>query len=131
MGKILDSIDDDTRAFVVRQHIFFVATAPSGREGHVNLSPKGHDSLRVLGPKRIAYVDFPGSGIETVAHLHDNGRIVVTFVAFEGPPKIVRLYGQGNVVEPRDHEFATLLEHFAPRLHVRSIISVDIERVAS
>jgi hypothetical protein len=130
MGKIHPEIDATLREFVERQHVFFVATAPSGSEGHVNCSPKGLDTLRVLGPTAVAYLDYVGSGAETIAHLRQNGRIVVMFCAFDGPPKIVRFHGRGEVVEPGDADFASLLALFEPDLGVRSIIRVAIERIS-
>lgn len=135
MGRLYDAIDGSLQAWIEHQSMFFVATAPSGVDGHVNLSPKGGtDTFRVLGPSTVAYVDFVGSGIETVAHLKDNGRIVLMFCAFAGPPKIVRLYGQGRVVQPGDVEFDGLLAAFAPsedvRLVVRGVVVVDVTRIA-
>src|SRR6266446_4287971 len=106
MGKVSGEIDDGVREFLQRQHVFFVATAPSGAGGHVNLSPKGLDGFRIIGSKQVAYVDYTGSGVETIAHLRDNGRIVIMFCALEGPPKILRLHGRGRVIEPDDPEFA-------------------------
>ena len=94
MGKLYESIDERLADFIERQHLFFVATAPAGAEGRVNLSPKGLDTLRILGPHTVAYLDFVGSGVETIAHLRENGRIVLCFCAFEGPPKILRLHGR-------------------------------------
>ena len=129
MGKVHDAIDERTQEFLLAQHVFFVATAP--REGgHINLSPKGYTSLRVLDAKRVAYVDYPGSGVETIAHLKENGRIVIMVCAFEGPPMIVRVYGKGRVVEPDHAEFSTLLDEFQPLMPVRSIILIEVERVA-
>ncbi|HZB76699.1 MAG TPA: pyridoxamine 5'-phosphate oxidase family protein [Solirubrobacteraceae bacterium] len=135
MAKVFDAIDDSLRAFIERQHVFFVATAPSGAEGHVNVSPKGGAGLfRVTGPLGFAYVDMMGSGIETVAHLRDNGRICLMFASFEGPPKILRLHGTGRVVQQADHGFAELLAGFdvgdAQRKAIRSIVTVDVARVA-
>jgi len=129
MGKIYDALDPRLEEFILAQRIFFVATAP-GEGGHVNVSPKGYSSLRILGKKQVAYVDYPGSGVETIAHLRDNGRIVIMVCAFEGPPLIVRLHGRGRVVEPDQSEFADLLKHFDVRFSPRSIIVVDVERVA-
>ena len=107
MAKLFEEIDDKLRAFIEAQPMFFVATAPSGADGHVNLSPKGGKGLfRVTGPLGFAYVDLMGSGIETIAHLRENGRIVVMFCAFEGPPKIIRLHGVGSVVQQGDDGFA-------------------------
>src|SRR5918998_6386180 len=115
MGKPHDAIDDALRAFVARQHVFFVATAPASLDGHVNCSPKGLDSLRILGPRTVAYLDYTGSGAETIAHLRENGRIVIMVCAFEGAPNIVRFHGRGSVVTPEQPEFATLLAHFGPQ----------------
>src|SRR5712671_7872127 len=130
MGKVYQRVDGTLRDFLQAQHVFFDGTAPLGPDGHVNVSPKGLDGFRVLGPKRVAYVDHPGSGIETVAHLRENGRIVLMFCAFDGPPKIVRLYGRGRTVEPQDAEFSSLMAHFAPKAPARSIIHVDVDLIA-
>ena len=130
MGKVCDRVEETVQDFIRAQHVFFVGTAPLGAEGHVNVSPKGPDGFRVLDPKRVAYLDHPGSGIETVAHLRENGRIVLMFCAFDGPPKIVRIYGRGRTIEPEDAEFPALLPRFAPRVVPRAIIHVDVERVA-
>jgi hypothetical protein len=134
MAKVFDQIDDSLREFIEAQSMFFVATAPSGDGGHVNLSPKGGRNLfRVTGPLGFAYVDLMGSGIETVAHLRENGRIVVMFCAFEGPPKIVRLHGVGRPVQQNDEGFAELLATFEisdeQRRAVRSVITVEVTRV--
>jgi Pyridoxamine 5'-phosphate oxidase len=115
--------------------MFFVATAPSGDGGHVNLSPKGGKGLfRVTGPLGFAYVDLMGSGIETIAHLRENGRIVVMFCAFEGPPKIVRLHGRGRVVQQGDADFAALLAGFdvsdEQLVAVRSVVVIEVARVS-
>lgn len=132
MGRLHAEIDDRLRAFVAAQHVFFVATAPSGADGHVNCSPKGRDAFRVLDPHTVAYLDFVGSGVETIAHLRQNGRIVVMFCALEGPPTIVRFHGRGRVIEAADAEFGALLAAFepVPSLGVRSIIRVDVTRIA-
>ena len=131
MGKIHDQIDDALRAFVSRQHVFFVATAPASLDGHVNCSPKGLDTLRIPGPRTVAYLDFTGSGAETIAHLRENGRIVIMLCAFEGPPNIVRFHGRGRVVTPDHSEFDELLAHFGPQpMAARSIIHVDVERIS-
>jgi hypothetical protein len=134
MAKVFEQIDDSLREFIEAQSMFFVATAPSGDGGHVNLSPKGGRNLfRVTGPHGFAYVDLMGSGIETVAHLRENGRIVVMFCAFEGPPKIVRLHGVGRPVQQGDDGFMELLAGFdvtdEQRVAVRSVIVVDVTRV--
>ena len=130
MGKLFSEIDATLRAFIEAQRMFFVATAPSGPEGHVNLSPKGLDSLRILDPHTVAYLDFVGSGAETIAHLRQNSRIVFMFCSFEGPPKILRLYGHGEAVEPQDSAFSSLRTRFPDAPGVRSIICVKVERIA-
>ena len=134
MGRIYDGIDERLARWIAGQSMFFVATAPSGPDGHVNLSPKGPiGSLRVLGERSVAYLDIVGSGAETIAHLRDNGRIVVMLCAFEGPPRIVRLHGRGEIVYPADPRFAGLLEGFQRPEHPeaeRAIIHVEVARVA-
>ena len=133
MGKTYDGIDDKLRAWIDKQAVFFVGTAPLRDDGHVNVSPKGMaGTFAVLGPLRVGYLDYFGSGAETVAHLCENGRIVIMFCAFTGPPKIVRLHGRGRVVLPTDAEFAGLRAQFAKdRTHAqRSIIVVELDRVA-
>jgi len=137
MGKVFDEIDAKLERWIGAQQLFFVATAPSGDDGHVNCSPKGPiESLRVLGPRRVAYLDLIGSGAETIAHLRQNGRIVVMLCAFGGPPRIVRLHGRGRSVTPADPEFEELAAEFDIRETSttgparRSIVVVDVERIA-
>jgi hypothetical protein len=130
MGKLYESIDDRLRQWVEHQKMFFVATAPSGDAGHVNCSPKGGDSLRITGPRSVAYLDSQGSGIETIAHLRDNGRIVLMLCAFDGPPKIVRFHGRGRVLSPGEPEFKKLLPLFVSQPIVRAIIQVDVTRIS-
>ena len=129
MGKIRSEIDDAARQLIEAQHVFFVASAPLDAAGHVNLSPKGLDTFRILAPTKVAYVDFNGSGVETIAHLKENGRIVLMFCAFQGPPNIFRLYGHGRVIEPHEPQFATLAESFPDHENARSIIVVELTRV--
>jgi hypothetical protein len=133
MGKVYDGIDDKLRTWIGKQPVFFVGTAPQDADGHINVSPKGMaGTFAVLGSHRVAYLDYFGSGAETVAHLHENGRIVIMFCAFEGPPKIVRLHGKGRVVLWDEPEFAQLRKEFGKdRTHgQRSIIMVELDRVA-
>jgi len=131
MGKLHDAVEGPLRDFIAAQHVFFVATAPSGAGGHVNVSPKGLDTFRVLGPREVAYLDYPGSGVETIAHLRENGRITLMFCAFEGPPKIVRLHGRGRAVEPDHANFPQLLADFSEQAsRVRSVIVIDVERIS-
>ncbi len=136
MGKVYDGIDDHLRAWIARQALFFVGSAPLDGDGHVNVSPKGPiDTLRVLDPHTVAYLDLVGSGAETIAHLRENGRIVIMLCAFQGPPKIVRLHGSGEVIETSDGRFEELLERcgFAGPAHPearRAIVIVELDRVA-
>ena len=129
MAKTYDGIDERMAAFLCAQHVFFVGTAPAGADGHVNVSPKGLDSFRILAPTTVAYLDLTGSGVETIAHLRDNGRITFLFCAFAGPPKIVRLYGRGEVVRPGDADFADLAARYPALPGVRSVIRVHLERI--
>jgi len=134
MGRRYDELDPGLREWIGAQPLFFVATAPMDIDGHVNLSPKGgNGTFHVLGPTTVAYVDLVGSGIETVAHLRENGRVVLMFCAFSGPPKIVRLHGRGRVVQTGEPEFAALLTGFTladdVREVARSIVVVDLERI--
>src|SRR5215207_4853030 len=102
MAKILDAITPELASFIEEQTMFFVGTAPLSPSGHVNLSPKGLDTLRILAPDRVAYLDLTGSGNETAAHLRENGRITFKFCAFQDKPLILRLYGTGEAIRPRD-----------------------------
>jgi len=132
MGKVYEALEEKLVAWIERQHLFFVATAPLAADGHVNVSPKGDLRwFRILGPREVGYLDFVGSGAETIAHSRENGRIVLMFCAFDGPPRIVRLYGSASVVLPDDAGFTELAARFVPPEHaVRSIIRVDVERIA-
>jgi hypothetical protein len=136
MGKVFDGIDERLERWIGAQPMFFVGTAPLDSEGHVNVSPKGPiDSLQVLGPSRLAYLDMVGSGAETIAHLRENGRIVIMLCAFEGPPRIVRLHGHGTVVVAGGPRFEELLGAFrftepaVPEAQ-RAIVTVELDRVA-
>jgi hypothetical protein len=131
MSKQLDRIDDELAAWLGQQHLFFVATAPLSEEGHVNCSPKGGDSFRVLGPLEVAYLDYTGSGAETAAHLRENGRIVLMFCAFDGRPNIVRLHGQGQVITFDDPEFGSLAGVFPPNPGTRAVVRVSVTRVST
>lgn len=129
MAKVYDQITDDLAAFINAQPMFFVATAPLSPEGHVNLSPKGLDCFRILSPLRVAYLDLTGSGNETSAHLAENGRITFMFCAFEGPPRILRLYGHGRVVLPASDEWGALAALFPHYRGARQIILAGLTRV--
>ena len=130
MGKVFEQIDAALGEFIRAQQMFFVATGPLSASGHINLSPKGLDTLRILGPHALAYLDYVGSGAETIAHLRENGRIVVMLCAFQGPPRVVRLYGRGEVLEPQDHEFDRLRGLFPAEPAGRAIVSISITRIA-
>lgn len=130
MGKLYDAIDDKIAAFIKAQKLFFVATAPLDADGHVNVSPKGYDSFAILGPNRVAWLDMGGSGIETLAHLKENGRITLMFCAFEGAANILRLYGTGEAVQFDDPRFPELLAHFPAFDRARAIVTVDVTRIA-
>ena len=131
MGKEYTEIDAKLTAWVDRQPLFFVATAPLASDGHVNCSPKGRDTLRVLGPQEMAYLDLGGSGIETVAHLRENQRIVIMLCAFDGPPRIVRFHGRGKPVFPDAPGFDALLANFpTPPSPPRSVIRIGVQRIA-
>jgi hypothetical protein len=134
MGRIYDGIDERLATWIASQAMFFVGTAPSGDEGHINVSPKGPiGSLRVIDDRTVAYLDIVGSGAETIAHLRENGRIVVMLCAFQGPPRIVRVHGRGEIVYPADERFGALLDGFQRPEHAeseRAIILVEVTRVA-
>lgn len=135
MGRIYAGISVQLGDWIAQQPMFFVGTAPSGAEGHINISPKGsRQAFAILGPRTVAYIDMIGSGVETIAHLRENGRIVLMFSAFTGPPKIVRLHGRGRVVLESDPEFPALLVRFTPQPEMRSlaraVIVVDVSRVS-
>jgi hypothetical protein len=131
VGAVLDSITPDLADWLRQQHIFFVATAPLAADGLVNCSPKGMDTFRILGPRQVAYLDLTGSGVETIAHLRENGRIVLMFCAFAGPPNIVRFHGQGAVHLPGTPEHDELRPQFPDCAGARAIIAVDVDRISS
>jgi Pyridoxamine 5'-phosphate oxidase len=130
MGKVYESITPELAKWIDRQKLFFVATAPLAGDGLVNCSPKGMDSFRILGPREVAYLDLTGSGIETTAHLRENGRMVLMFCAFDGPPKIVRLHGTGETLTPEHPEFAFLIGQFPAYRGTRSIIRAKLSRIS-
>ncbi len=130
MSKVHAEIDDTLAKMIQTQNVFFVATAPLASRGNINLSPKGLDSFRILGPRNVAYVDLIASGVETIAHLKENGRIVLMFCAFDGAPKVVRLHGRGRVVEPHEVEFPGLAAQFPQYVNTRAIIVVEVTRIS-
>lgn len=129
MAQQYNSLTPKLQDFIAHQQIFFVATAPLAADGHINLSPKGLDSFRILSPNRVAYLDLTGSGNETSAHLQENGRVTLMFCAFQDAPLILRIYGQGKTVLPRSPEWETLSPHFLPLPGARQIITVDVALV--
>jgi hypothetical protein len=133
MGRTYDAISEQLASWIEAQPMFFVATAPLSGEGFVNCSPKSNrEEIKVIGNHRVAYLDQTGSGVETLAHVQENGRIVVMLCAFEGPPRIVRLHGTGTAVPSGTPEFRALAYRF-PRsrdVGVRSIVTVDVQRIA-
>lgn len=130
MGRVLSSIDASIEKFIRAQTMFFVASAPLDADGHINLSPKGLDTFRILGPTTVAYLDLTGSGVETIAHVRENGRVVIMFCAFNGPGNILRLHGRGRAIQPADAEFAGLQAHFPVLAGTRAIIVIEISRVS-
>lgn len=130
MGRTYDTITEPIAAFIADQPMYFVATSPLSNEGHVNLSPKGADSLRVVGSNTIAYVDLTGSGAETIAHLRENGRITIMWCSFGPKPRILRAYGRGHHLLPDHLEFSELNAAFPPYHGLRSLIRIDVTRVA-
>lgn len=130
MGKTYDCITDSIAEFIHDQQMFFVATAPLADDGRVNLSPKGLDAFWIQDEQTVVYADMIGSGIETVAHLNENGRIVIMFCAFEGAPKIVRLHGRGEVVEPTHQDYDLIASQFTNYTGLRCFIRIHCDRVS-
>ncbi len=130
MAKLYEDITPEIAAWVKQQHVFFVATAPLAGDGHVNCSPKGLDTLRILGPRSVAYLDLTGSGAETIAHLRENGRIVFMFCAFAGRPKIVRFHGTAQVTAPACAAWAELRNQFPRHPGARAVVRADISRIS-
>ncbi len=130
MGQTYDRLEDKHIAFIENQKMFFVATAPISGEGYVNLSPKGYDSLRIVGDTCVEWVDLGGSGIETQAHIQENGRITLMFCAFDGPANILRIYGKGTAIDFDHPEFETALAPFSNFDRARAVIRIDITRVS-
>ncbi len=130
MGRTFEEITPELAQWIAAQPVFFVATAPLATDGHVNCSPKGGRTLRVLGPREIAWLDYIGSGAETMAHLRENGRIVLLFCAFHGAPKIVRLHGRGEGLRAGSAEFEALAGRFESHPGARSIVRVAVDRIS-
>lgn len=130
MGTVHERISPALAEWIGRQQMFFVSTAPLDASGHINLSPKGLDTLRVLDDRRVAYLDLTGSGVETIAHLRENGRITLMFCAFDGPPRIVRLQGRGAVHLPGSPAWGERIGRFGEVRGQRAIVEVDCDRIA-
>lgn len=131
MGEVFKEINRNLEVWIRKQKIFFVGTAPLSIDGHVNCSPKSADSFRIINSQTVAYQDLTGSGIETIAHLKENRRIVIMFCAFEGAPQIVRLYGLGIPVFQDSSDYKELTKLFQPHPGERAIIKIDVRRVAT
>jgi hypothetical protein len=130
MSKTHDSITPELSTWIRDQKMFFVAIAPRALDGHINVSPKGGDSFRVLGPLEVVYQDFTGSGAETAAHARENGRIVVMFCAFQGPPKIVRIHGHAMLITAEEPGYAAFVELFPANPGTRAFIHIQVDRVS-
>ena len=130
MGKIFDGIDDTLAAWIAEQPMWFVATAPLAADGRVNVSPRGHDSLSILGPHRVAWVDYTGSGVETIAHLRENGRICLMFCSFDNRPRVVRLHGVGRVALPGEADYDDVVARHPSHPSTRAVVVVDVTRVS-
>lgn len=131
MGRVHPGVDERLARWLQTQPVFFVATAPLSADGMVNCSPKGvAGTFLVLDESHVAYLDLTGSGVETIAHLRENGRIVVMFCAFDEPPRIVRLHGRGEVVPPGDPRFDSLAQGFGSYRGARAVVLVEVTRVS-
>jgi len=130
MSTVYDELDEALIGFIRRQKLFFVATAPLSPQGSVNISPKGYESLAIIDRKTVAYVDLGGSGIETHAHLRENGRVTLMFCALEGPANIVRVYGHGETCSFDEPGFAQKMKLFPAFERARGVITIRIHRVA-
>jgi hypothetical protein len=128
VAEVIDALDDALVAWIAAQPVFFVGSAPS-HGGHVNISPKGHDTLRVLGPTSVAYLDLTGSGAETIAHTRENGRLTIMCCAFQGPPRILRLFGAGVAHPKGTPRFEELIDRFPHLPGTRSIVELEIDRI--
>lgn len=130
VGKVFAEIDQKLQAWIEQQPVWFVATAPLSAQGNINLSPRGHDTLSVLGPHRVAWVDYSGSGVETIAHLRENGRVCLMFNSFGARPRIVRLHGQGTVHLPGDVVFDEVTALHPEHPSTRAVINVEVHRIS-
>ena len=126
MGRFYERIEPAVEGWIGKQHLFFVASAPLAMDGHVNVSPKGYDTFRIVDPNRVAYQDLTGSGVETIAHAQENGRITLMWCAFEGPPRIVRVFGTATVRACDDELLGPLFPATPGR---RAIIDIAVDMV--
>ena len=130
MGKLYDGIDADLAEWIAAQPMWFVATAPLAGDGHVNVSPRGHDTFSVLGPRRVGWVDYTGSGVETIAHLRENGRVCLMFCSFTDRPRILRLHGTGTVWLPGSPSYDEVVARHPAHPSTRAVVTVEVERVS-
>ncbi len=130
MGKVFEGIDANLAQWISAQPLWFVATAPLAAEGHVNVSPRGHDSLAILGPDRVAWVDYTGSGIESIAHVRENGRLCLMFASFDQRPRIVRLHGRGRIALPGEAAYDDVVARCPAHPSTRAVVIVDVQRVS-
>jgi hypothetical protein len=127
MAKFYDQLDETLRGFIAAQHMFFNASAPN--QGRINISPKGLDTFRILSDTRVAYLDLTGSECETAAHIAENGRLTLMFCSYDEKPLILRLYGRGSVIRPRDAQWSELRPQFPDLPGARQIVVLDIESI--
>ena len=130
MGKVFDGIDKALATWISAQPVWFLATAPLAPDGRINVSPRGHDSFSILGPHRVGWVDYTGSGVETIAHLRENGRICVMFASFDHRPRIVRLHGHGTVALPGDAAYEQVVALHPAHPSTRAVIVVEVDGVS-
>jgi hypothetical protein len=130
VGKVYDEITPELADWLGQQRVFFVATAPLAADGLVNCSPKGMDTFRIFGPREVAYLDLTGSGIETIAHLRENGRVVFMFCAFAGPPRVVRLHGTGEAVTRGASDYERLRALFPDYPGARAVVQAGLIRIS-
>ncbi len=130
MGKVYQEIDERIRKWIDAQPVFFVATAPLDPQGHINCSPKDGYSIRVLDSKTLVYLDLIGSGVETIAHIRENARVIVMMCAFERAPLIMRFHGRGEIIEKDHADFERLIPLFDPEIGIRSFIKIHLDRIS-
>jgi hypothetical protein len=131
MGQSCGALTADHIAFIAAQKLFFVGTATA--DSTVNVSPKGRDALRVLGERRVVWLNLTGSGNETAAHVQACPRMTLMFCAFEGPPQILRVYGTARTIqcgeECGEDGWDELYGLFEPLAGARQIFDLAIDKV--